>query len=231
MNIWIVDSDVSFAYGLKKKLHREGVKREVFENAASFTEELKKIKKDQSKTPHLVFLEVNLPDKSGLELYRELFLNQDPIYPKIIFYTHVSFGSFEKTCEDQQLPLPPFFSKSRLTDDELNKIIRQYDESSKNNPLSLIQNRHFKVIETTLKNLVDRFYESKLSLEDLELCYHDIRKISDCMSLIGWPQGAARGLKFLSFKGQSNLRGVRVKKELRELISFYEKEINRWKKG
>jgi len=230
MDIWIVDDDISFAFGLKQKILRSlvftelaqpGSKVLVLRSVHDFWEEHAKQVKDAHLTPCLVFLEVYLPDESGLNLYmgiKEKFS---------------SFGRYEAFFEEQDEVPPPFYEKNFLEkkiDEVLRNILKKPEGEISLMPYSILK-KNGEALEMSLEELKKNFYSGQFlsqSAEQMAVLIESLLKQAQALglTLIGEQIG-----DLLSLLTRKRMPGVmRLKKEIRDLLALKETEFQEWKK-
>lgn len=224
MIVWIVDSDPSDSYRLKKEIKSPKVIVEVYDTAASFFEALAESKKDKSKLPQLIFLEVNLPDTSGVEVYLNLLQENNPIAEKIVFVSNVSYGRFEICFTEKNIKIPQFVQKNQIIN-EVKKIIPRYEKETKQAKPTREITLALRDLELLLKEMNERYYEAQYNKASQKLW-------SDCVALFKivqkfkWIKISNVLEKLIALKEKTPL--IRALKELKEIILLCEKEKKKW---
>lgn len=242
MNIWIVDDDVSFAYDLKKELKskkrklddkKEEVRVEVFPKASLFLEALKKKKKEPARFPHLVFLDVQFPDQSGLDIYLHLLGEEDPVCDVIHFCSSMSYGLFQRFFEERNRDIPPFVQKSRVKE-ELDDLLDEYltkKEKKGTEDLKVdislplpIARPLIQKLDGVIKNMVDVYYSSGMAENVVPSMKEDIEQVSEFagkLNLVKLGKRAGRLLDLFQLKTAAGK--MRLRKEIKDLLNDAEK--------
>lgn len=224
MIVWIVDSDPSDSYRLKKEIKSPKVTVEVYDTAAAFLEALAESKKDKSKLPQLIFLEVNLPDNSGVEVYLNFFSENNPIADKIVFVSNVSYGRFELCFQEKHIKIPPFIQKNKILE-EAKKILPQYDKKNEKPHLSREITLALRDLELLLKGMNERYYEAQYTKAPQKL-WADCSELLKVTRKFKWIKIVSLLEKLIALKEKIPL--VRALKECKEIILLCEKEKEKW---
>ena len=229
MIIWIVDDDVGFAYGFKNRLKNPGRKIEVFTDIDSFLKKTKKIKKEKLPLPDIVFIDINLPNRSGTDLYLE-FLNQnDPLTGRFYFCSALSYGRFEKFFELRNLKPPPFVQKNRL-EHEGEKIVEacQPKDKKKETPelTHPLVRRKIGELGELQKQLGDLYYKGVFEAVEIAVFIPLVEKIGALATSLSIPQVAEATLALTAVLVKPGIGVMRVKREGRDFMSMMEK----WKR-
>lgn len=249
MNIWIVDDDVSFAYDLKKELKskkrrldekKKEIKVEVFSKISLFLETLKKKKKEPAKFPHLVFLDAQLPDQNGLEVYLKLVQEEDPVAEVVHFCSSMSYGLFQRFFEGRGVDVPPFVQKSHVKD-ELDGLLDEYlDKKEKKGvedfkvDISLpmpIARPLIQKLDGVIKNMMDVYYSSGMAENVVPSMKGDIEQVSELVKKLNLTKLEKRAERLLGLFQQKTAAGkMRLRKEIKDLLSDAEKILEILKK-
>lgn len=235
MNIWILDDDVSFAYGLKNKLKADDRKIEVFTSTSYFLDFFAKRKKEKKDLPDLILIDVELTDKSGVEIYLELLEKKEEIKDKFIFCSNVSFGRFEEFFERRGLLLPPFVQKSQV-DKEIEKIVEKFKpqksklEKVKSQNLNIpapFRQRYLKEAESLLEEFKDFFYTSPLSRKNYPKIQTLTEKVHALSITFNFSKAIIKSEKLLEMLQRKPPPGLmRAKKEIKGILDLFEKAVS-----
>lgn len=234
MRIWIVDDDVTFAYGLKAKLKNSDRTIEVFTDSASFLKFFQKKKKENLPLPDLIFIEVELPDKTGPEIYIDFLKNQEALYKNFFFCSNISYGRFERFFEERQLIVPPFIQKSRL-EPALEQIIQKFQPQPEKLeikkkavpvlPLPILK-RYHQEIEETIKEIKDLYYISPIKTENWQKIQSLIEKLKRDLGQLNLQKLQGKISQALDIFSRKPKPGIlRLKKEIKELLTLVEREM------
>lgn len=226
MIIWIVDDDVGFAYRFKNRLKAPNRRLEVFTDADSFLKKTEKLKKEKLPPPDIVFMDVEMPGRGGIDLYLEFLNRNDPLTAKFYFCSAMSYGRFSSFFESQNLKPPPFVQKSRL-EDEWEAIIGLYrPEDQKTEtaaPAHPLVRRSLKEYDGLKKELGDLYYQGAFGSAEIPVFVSLVEKIGAVSrSLNRGPVVEAAG-SIVEILKKSGLGSMRVKKEIRDFMAMLEK--------
>lgn len=236
MNIWIVDDDIYFASRFKDRILSTPVfgsdkpKVELFHDGASFLESLERIKKDATKKPALIFLDVELPDSKGPLIFLDLLEEGNPLTSQIHFVSSMSFGRFKAFFESQELPVPPFTQKGSL-EVKLEEILLSIKPLTTEAPRTLPSGIPFPMarratdeLDKSITHLRDRYYESGLrEINNRELVDRitGLEAITAKLNLVELGGQATRLKDLLAQKRAPS--AAKLKKEMRDLFRLGEK--------
>lgn len=232
MLIWIVDDDVGFAFDAKRGLKAPGRKIEVFTDIDSFLEKAKKIKKEKLPLPDVVFMDVEMPERSGTDLYLEYLNQKDPLAGRFYFCSAMSYGRFTAFFESRNLNPPPFVQKSRF-EQEREKIVeaRRPDSGKKEAPAFVhpLARKKIGELEELKKRMGDLYYKGAFGNEEIAAFVKMAEKISALAVSLSLPRivSAADALTaVLTAPSKPGIGPLRIKKEIRDFMQLLEKELS-----
>lgn len=242
MDIWIVDDNISFAFGLKQQILKSLIFTElacpgsqvlVLRSAHDFWKEHAKQVKDSNLAPCLVFLEVYLPDENGLNLYMDIKEKYPPFSEKIIFYSALAHGRYEAFFAGEDEVAPPFYEKNFL-EKKLDEILRGILKKTKGKtspvPYSILK-KNGEILEMALDDLKKNFYEGKFFSQSAQQMASFIEGITKHAQNFGLALIEKQAGDLLSLLTRKRMPGVmRLKKEIRDLLALKETEFQEWKK-
>ncbi|MBI4412723.1 MAG: response regulator [Deltaproteobacteria bacterium] len=228
MLVWIVDDDVSFAYGFKNRLKALQAKVEVFTDVDSFLKKSKKVKKEKLPLPDVIFMDVEFPDQNGTDLYLEFLDQKDPIAGKFYFCSALSYGRFAVFFGLKGLNPPPFVQKSSL-EREWEKIVeacRPEDEKNKtpifSHPLA---RRKIRELDELKKQLGDLYYKGAFGDKELAVFIKLAEKIGALATSLSIERVGVAAEALVAVLGKTGTGVLRVKKEVRDFILLLEKTL------
>lgn len=228
MLVWIVDDDVSFAYGFRDDLAADDRKIEVFLDVESFLDGARKIKKEKQPLPDVVFMDVEMPGKKGTDLYFDLKAGRDPLAEKFYFCSAISYGRFEEIFLSRGMQPPPFVQKSRLSQEaeEILQGCRPKEELKQERPAFAhpMARKKMKELEALKERMVDLYYKGAFGEGEVKAFIQMAEKIGALAGALSIPGISAAALGLTVALAKPEIGMARVKKEARDFVKLLEKE-------
>lgn len=122
-NILLIEDDFAIIDIYKTVLTANGFDLEVITWGEKAFEKIDQIKKDQSKRPNVVLLDLILPDMNGIEILKKLREQEELKSLPVFILTNYDSRDLEK--EARELNAEDFILKTNCTPTELIKIIKK----------------------------------------------------------------------------------------------------------
>jgi CheY-like chemotaxis protein len=229
MIVWIVHTDVAFAYEIKQVLKKEGRKIEVFTSAGDFLQKGAKRKKEKGPLPDLVFIDAELGEAKGTDIYLGFLREQNPLAGKFHFCSAMSYGRFEEIFLSRGIKPPPFVEKSRLVRD-IEKILEarsQGEDREKPGPSFVhpLARKKTQELEDLKKQVGDLYYKGVFGKDDIAVFARMAGQIRALAAGLSMAPLAAAAEAMGVVLAKPGLGVARVKKEVRDFLAVLEKAV------
>lgn len=226
MNIWIVNSDIAFAYGLKEKLKPllkkyDDAKIEVYLDFARLEKACAEVKKLKEKHPQVILMEAELSDGPALEGFLHLQKAWPDFFTNVAFCSAMSFGEFENFFVRQGFPVPLFFEKSQM-EKRLPLWVATFPEagpSHRPQAANPAQRRALKMLEEGLKQLQAIYYGPLVAQKFPAAMMESIVRLAQAAGLVKVSRQAAEVLRLL--ESEKRVGQTRVKREVKVLLDLF----------